>query len=142
MGSRRHFDPQTSNEVSWKPCLKVAHDKYKERPVKATGTKKLDPDFSASVRPRPERRHTEAGGQTTNTWEDIPTGRATFVGIHNRKTQDTVDVEKRMGTKIRVTTTFEARNGLPMVSLGDKIYKAPEYQPGFFREGGLVPGST
>lgn len=29
-----------------------------------------------------------------------------------------------------------------MASLGDKVFKAPEYQPGFFKEGGLITGST
>ena len=47
-----------------------------------------------------------------------------------------------MGNKKRVNTTYEARNGLPMNSLGDKIYKAPEYMSGYFREGGLIAGST
>ena len=29
-----------------------------------------------------------------------------------------------------------------MASLGDKNYKAVEYEPGFFIAGGLIPGST
>jgi len=29
-----------------------------------------------------------------------------------------------------------------MVSPGDKIYKTPDYTPGFFKEGGLITGST
>ena len=29
-----------------------------------------------------------------------------------------------------------------MKSLGDKIYRAPEYLPDFFKEGGLIAGST
>ena len=47
-----------------------------------------------------------------------------------------------MGTKKRVETLYDARNGMPLKSLGDKIYKVPEYQPGFFKDGGLVVGST
>ena len=47
-----------------------------------------------------------------------------------------------MGAKKRVQTLYEARNGCPMASLGDKIYKAPEYQTGYFNEGGLIAGST
>lgn len=34
------------------------------------------------------------------------------------------------------------RNGIPLKSLGDKVYKAPEYNPDFYKEGGLIPGST
>ena len=37
---------------------------------------------------------------------------------------------------------YDQRNGLPLTSLGDKNYKHPEYQPGFFKDGGLVAGST
>ena len=29
-----------------------------------------------------------------------------------------------------------------MTSLGDKDYKHPEYKPNFFKEGGLIVGST
>lgn len=29
-----------------------------------------------------------------------------------------------------------------MASLGDKVYKAVEYKSGFFKEGGLVVGSS
>jgi hypothetical protein len=29
-----------------------------------------------------------------------------------------------------------------MTSLGDKNYKNPEYTPEFFKDGGLIPGST
>jgi hypothetical protein len=47
-----------------------------------------------------------------------------------------------MGMKKRVTTMYDQRNGLPLHSLGDKIYKAPEYQSNFFKEGGLITGST
>lgn len=47
-----------------------------------------------------------------------------------------------MGSKTRVTNLYDQRNGLPMASLGDKIYKHPDYTPGFFKEGGLIAGST
>lgn len=47
-----------------------------------------------------------------------------------------------MGTKKRVHTIYDQRNGLPLSSLGDKVYKAPEYLPGFFKDGGLIVGST
>ena len=46
-----------------------------------------------------------------------------------------------MTSKTRVKTLIEQRNGLPMAS-GDKIYKNPDYTPDFFKEGGLITGST
>lgn len=47
-----------------------------------------------------------------------------------------------MGTKGRIKSMYDQRNGMPMASLGDKNYKHPDYTPGFFNEGGLVAGST
>lgn len=34
------------------------------------------------------------------------------------------------------------RNGVPIASLGDKNYRAVEYETGFFQPGGLIAGST
>ena len=50
--------------------------------------------------------------------------------------------EKTMTQKVRVKTMEEQRNGCGMASLGDKNYKNPDYVPGFFKEGGLIAGST
>lgn len=47
-----------------------------------------------------------------------------------------------MTQKQRVNTMYDQRNGLPMASLGDKNYKSPDYIPNFFKEGGLIAGST
>jgi len=47
-----------------------------------------------------------------------------------------------MGSKIRIKNLYDQRNGLPMTSLGDKVYKHPDYTPGFFKDGGLIAGST
>ena len=47
-----------------------------------------------------------------------------------------------MGMKTRLKSLYDQRNGLPIKALGDKIYKHPDYTPGFFKEGGLVAGSS
>ena len=62
--------------------------------------------------------------------------------MHNRKTQKEVEVHQSMGSKKRVSSQFEARNGLKMASLGDKIYKDVSFEPGFYNSGGLIAGST
>lgn len=36
----------------------------------------------------------------------------------------------------------EMRNGVPIAALGDKNYRAVEYESGFFQAGGLIAGST
>lgn len=47
-----------------------------------------------------------------------------------------------MGGKKRVADMYEQRNGMQMTSLGDKNYKQPEFDTGFFNSGGLIAGST
>ena len=64
------------------------------------------------------------------------------MGLDNRKSINEYAVETSMGSKVRVQTMFEQRNGCTMASLGDKVYKAPEYQTNFFNDGGLIAGST
>ena len=47
-----------------------------------------------------------------------------------------------MTQKLRIKSLYEQRNGLPMASLGDKIYRNPDYSTDFFKDGGLIAGST
>ena len=68
-------------------------------------------------------------------------------GLHpsdqfNKTSWSEYKTEQTMGKKIRVNNLYDQRNGLPMTSLGDKNYKHPDYTPGFFKEGGLITGST
>ena len=79
-------------------------------------------------RAQPERRHTNQGGQSIVAidHEEMPVGKQTYI-MHNRKTQKEVEVTQSMGSKKRVGTMFDARNGLAMASLGDKVYKTPVY---------------
>lgn len=46
---------------------------------------------------------------------------------HNRKSMNEYQNENAMGRKKRIETYYEKRNGMPLASLGDKIYKAPDY---------------
>lgn len=88
---------------------------------------------------RHERRHLDP--QPSGTYEDLEIGRRTFV-THNRKSVNEYQQEEVMGTKKRVQTLYNQRNGMPLKSLGDKVYKSPEYMPGFYLEGGLIVGSS
>jgi len=47
-----------------------------------------------------------------------------------------------MGQKKMIDTVDEQRNNLGLKSLGDKIYKYPEYASRFYHERGLIPGSS
>jgi hypothetical protein len=74
--------------------------------------------------------------QCEETWDDQEVGKQTFIH-HNRKTRK--ENVLNMGKKVKVT---DARNGIPEYSLGDKIYKQPEHSSGFYRDGGLIVGSS
>ncbi len=47
-----------------------------------------------------------------------------------------------MQAKIRVLGLEQQRNNLGVTSLGDKIYKYPEYATDFYKDGGLIAGAT
>ena len=51
-------------------------------------------------------------------------------------------IEKEFGIKKKLWSLTERRNGMELRIPGDKYYKASEHLSNFFREGGLVPGST
>lgn len=47
-----------------------------------------------------------------------------------------------MKKKARVNDFGQLRNGIGVAALGDKTYKYPEYSDNFYKNGGLIPGST
>jgi hypothetical protein len=90
------------------------------------------------ARPRAERKHIEE--KPSGTYEDDEVGIKTFVH-HNRKSMNEYLTTDLMGKKKRITYE-DARNGIGIKSLGDKMYKAVEYSDRFYYEGGLITGST
>ena len=71
---------------------------------------------------RPERLHIEP--EPSGSFEDLEVGRRTYIDVHNRKSVNEYKQEAVMGSKKRTQTIYDQRNGLPVSSLGDKIYKA------------------
>lgn len=61
---------------------------------------------------------------------------------NNKKSEGNWGVEEKMQEKIRINGLSKQRNLLPLASLGDKIYKNPEYSSDFFKGSGLIPGSN
>ena len=138
-----HFEPKSGYQPDWKPSVKPCHTKDDARPDPPRGLKKIPQNNNKEpTKDRPEKKHSEAGRQTDATNDEEIRGKACFVGLDNRKSVNEYSTEQRMGTKKRVNTMYEARNGCPMTSLGDKIYKDPTYMTQFFKDGGLVAGST
>ena len=52
------------------------------------------------------------------------------------------DVENKMTRKKRILSLYEQRNGMISFNLGDKNYKNVENSVDFFKEGGLIVGSS
>ena len=51
-------------------------------------------------------------------------------------------VEKKMTRKKRILSLYEQRNSMINTNLGDKTYKVVDNSPDFFKDGGLIVGST
>ena len=58
-----------------------------------------------------------------------------------RSIQETI-LEKEMGSKRRFSSIEEKRNGMEMRIPGDKYYRLSEHFPNYYKDGGLIPGST
>jgi hypothetical protein len=66
----------------------------------------------------------------------------TFYPKSYAKTQEEITIEKQLGSKAPIKNLSKMRNGFPSIVPGEKSYKNPEYSSDFFKEGGLIPGST
>ena len=73
----------------------------------------------------------DKNSQTSKTYDNPALTKVTFQH-HNTKTENEMALETAMTQKARVNTISEMRGGYPLTSLGDKIYKAVEYEKGFF----------
>ena len=88
-------------------------------------------------KPRAEMLHIREG--KSGHLEDRPYGIRTNNDQHTEKHYE---VDATMGRKKRLEYLSQMRNGLNLAALGDKIYKNPIYATDFFKEGGLITGST
>lgn len=141
VNQKKHFEAQRSDEYAWKTTSKPVPGYHEERVTRPGGKKFPDTKFS-ETKDHFEKKHMVAqAAETTKTNEDGNLQKRTFV-THNRKTTNEHGVEGDMTRKGRITTLAQQRANMPMASLGDKNYHCVDYQPGFFLEGGLVPGST
>lgn len=88
---------------------------------------------------RPERLHVDGGRETDR---EIDLRGIKSYDESNRSRDKHFIVEDQMQRKVRFYGLQSLRNDLTVASLGDKSYKYPEYAPDFYKEGGLIAGST
>ena len=60
----------------------------------------------------------------------------------NPSESDLYEIETLMKRKLRLLSTEQQRNGIPISSHGDKYYKEADRERNFFKQGGLIPGSS
>lgn len=144
LNGKKHFEPKASKTVNdWRPCFKKS-DKI-EVPAYSTGIKKLEPEYS-KVRPRAEKRHI-LQGETEEFGPEYRIHMKTVFINTGQRIQELATSEydfrvSQMGRKIRIEDEKAQRNGLGVIAPGDKPYKKPEHSSGFYKEEGLVTGST
>lgn len=139
--NRKHFESKYGFEEPYKPqkrlfsaaniCLKLEDKKtglrpinFQPIPVKENHDKKhFDPKFG---------------------FERIPyfMGLKTFYPNGQCRSELETPLEVEMGQKKRIWTTHQQRNGMKMRVPGDKFYRKAEEFPTYYKEGGLIPGST
>ena len=74
--------------------------------------------------------------------EDIYKPKKIRVNIDEGNKTKEWNVENKMTRKKRILSLYEQRNGMINSNLGDKTYKNVDNSPDFFKEGGLIVGST
>jgi hypothetical protein len=137
--NRRHFKEKFGFEKPYKTAkrlLSAYNLKYED---KKEGLKpiKFIPHI---VKTAFDRRHfPEKRGL-----EKIPfyKGIKTFYWKNQCRTFSELMLEKEMGGKKRIWTMEQKRNGIDLRNPGDKYYKASEQFPTYYKDGGLIPGST
>jgi hypothetical protein len=90
-----------------------------------------------------EKRHLGPFSPQKPSKLDFPLPLSKIAEYDLRGTQlKSTSLEHEMTVKTRVPSLEKQRNNLPFVSLGDKPYRKVDYQAGFFKDRGLVVGST
>lgn len=144
---KKHFEAQVSKVAEYKPTIRIikspvnTEEKYYKRSItdcRPTGVKLLAENH-AFVKPRPERAHKE---EVLSGSVDPFKGGLKPIPEKHQRTEKEHEVKEEMGAKKRVEGLEAQRNELPVRNLGDKPYKYAEDSNEFFKEGGLVPGST
>ena len=116
-------------------------DANKHKPEKHLGKGFPDTKFTEEKAYHEKRHMLDRVAESTKTSDNEKLHKKTF-DSHNRKTDKEFSLEETITAKKRILTLAEKRGNLPLASLGDKVYKAVEYEKDFFLPGGLVAGST
>ena len=137
--NRRHYKEKFGFEKPYrteKRLFSAYNLKYEDKKEGLKAIKYVPTPVKSAL----ERRHfPEKFGM-----EKIPffRGIKTFYPNGNCRTFNEMMLEKQIGGKKRIWSLTQQRNGIEMRNPGDKFYKASEQFPTYYKDGGLIPGST
>jgi len=135
---RKHFAPTYSSAKAYRSGIRAFPDSLVgtmnvESPIRPRA------EFVPTTRPYGHKERLHLRENPSGEWAFSPS-----LKVYNTLEISTNErtVDKLMGRRRVIDSLEELRNQIEMRSGGDKIYKHPEYAPGFFQPGGLVVGST
>lgn len=146
---RRRFDATYSREDLFHPGRRVL-TAPESRETEKRGKRFIPPTKKGEELSHPERKHLDPLLPAMPFRRGLPSSdwmRKKIVlderGIPKSMSESTLlDLEAQMNRKQRVPTTLDRRNFVPEASAGDHSYKSADRLPGFYEQGGLIPGST
>jgi len=135
---RKHFDATYGAVKKSKLCLKPFPQQNREStPIDTIPKTKKEMTYTAKPYGHPEKLHLYQGRALETLY--TPTIK-TFPSRDGQSKE--ANLERVMGRKLIIEEMEEKRNQYGVKSLGDKSYKFPEYSDKFFKEGGLIAGSS
>lgn len=141
MGGRRHYEEKFDRQADYRHIQRVGNAIARKEPK--TESVKMINFEPIPKKDAPERRHLrDAHDSLLGPTHDNPKQGLLPFAQANKKSAKEYKQETVMTQKKRIMDLYDQRNGLALQSLGDKNYKHPDYEPGFFKDGGLITGST
>lgn len=134
-----------SEEIVWRPSRRTLDEPGMAHLEKREGKKAIDHVIEQVPR-RSEKLHIRPH-ESKEEMLDAPQGIARVYsprsGVERRHLPATeYPLEDVMTRKRRVQDLLTQRNEIPCYTPGDKHYRHPEYMPAFYKDGGLIVGST
>ena len=137
--SKRRLDPHPTEHFEFKPSLVVKPNKLQQTCEETPKCERKQIKHPFKNLDRHQRRHFDE--KFSVTWDDKLKGVRTSLQA-NQITTSEYKIDDIIKKKRQILSVRELRNTIPVNSLGDKIYRYPTYAAEFFKEGGLISGSS
>jgi hypothetical protein len=137
-GERKHYygNKETTNDPSYKPGRKIFNERYSPEPEKAkkSGIKKIVPVYGE---PKVYNSH-RVSNPFTIRQEPV----RNLVQFPSKWVNSSNEYEIDWDNKKRIPNIISMRNGMEVISPGEKLYKNVDYSPDFYSNEGWVVGSS